>query len=342
MATTNQPVVIKRKRSHGGHQMGLGAESRKMADLPPVELPPEPPSVPPQFPSIPPTDKGARECKSFWLKLLDFLEHPLLLWAAGILAGIVAYFIYPVLAICGICVMLAFHRAKVVEGWPLRRQIASYAILFALTTASLLGIGILIKRRIPQLATVSDIRELLRPTKADIAAEIQKNKPPEQGTGKDTVKPPAAPAADPFTGKVDVQLSSVPTRSTPFALLKQGIAACSITPIQSLMFIRFTNTSPHPKLVTEYKIDVGNSQTDKWDRLSRINLRTGYLISFAEKPNIIIAPPVGHAIDWPSGDMSHYGFLVSPKNGNYDSVAVLNGQLLDHCCPVKSRTESVG
>jgi hypothetical protein len=48
-----------------------------------------------------------------WMRLLDFIEQPLFLWFAATVAGLVAYFLYPyVLLVCGICVLLAFHRAK--------------------------------------------------------------------------------------------------------------------------------------------------------------------------------------------------------------------------------------
>lgn len=115
--------------------------------------------------------------KRLWLRVLDFLEHPLFLWAAGIVAGVVAYFIYPVLAVCGICVLLAFHRAKVVIGLRLRWQIASYAVLFIFTTLVLLKIGILIKTHVPQLATVSDIREFARQSTAAPILPTQRSHP---------------------------------------------------------------------------------------------------------------------------------------------------------------------
>ncbi len=99
--------------------------------------------------------------KNLWHKLLDFIEHPLFLWAAAIVAALVGYFIYPVLVVCGICVMLAFHRAKVVADQRRRLQIISYTALFIVTTAALMVVGNLIKKHIPQIATLGDIRELM-------------------------------------------------------------------------------------------------------------------------------------------------------------------------------------
>ena len=54
--------------------------------------------------------------------LLEFIEQPLFTLAVGIVGGIVGLLIYsPVLAVCGLCVILAFHRAKVVTGHSLWR-----------------------------------------------------------------------------------------------------------------------------------------------------------------------------------------------------------------------------
>ena len=139
--------------------------------------------------------------KSRWLLLLDFIEHPLLLWAAGVLAALVAYFIYPVLAVCGVCVMLAFHRAKVVEGLRLRWQIISYSVLFVVTTTGLLGVSILIKRQIPQLATLTDIRDLLRQATS---------RPRSQAKGDDSspaTAPPKRPASVPPATKPKIQVA---------------------------------------------------------------------------------------------------------------------------------------
>ena len=111
-------------------------------------------------PEVPP--EARPQSKHLWLKLLDFLEHPLLLWAAGVVAAMVGYFIYPILGVCGICVLLAFHRAKVVSDIRLPWQVMSYVVLLVATTTGFMGIGMLVKKHIPQLATVSDIQELLR------------------------------------------------------------------------------------------------------------------------------------------------------------------------------------
>jgi len=118
-----------------------------MADLPPIGLPPEPP-VTPSSPTV-------------WVRLLDFIEHPLLLWAAAIVGGLVAFFVYPVLVVCGICVLLAFHRSKVVHGCPIKQQLFWYALLFVVTTSSLFAVGVAIKHNIPQLATLADIRSMM-------------------------------------------------------------------------------------------------------------------------------------------------------------------------------------
>jgi hypothetical protein len=85
----------------------------------------------------------------------------------------VAYFAFPyVLAICGLCFVLAFHRAKVVHSEKLAWQILAYILFFIGTTALLFSVGILIKRNAPRLATIDDIREQLRQKENDKSSAI--------------------------------------------------------------------------------------------------------------------------------------------------------------------------
>lgn len=67
-------------------------------------------------------------------RLLDWIEQPLFLLSAGIVGGLMAFILPALFAVCAICVVLAFHRAKVVEGQPIRKQMAAYAALILIIT----------------------------------------------------------------------------------------------------------------------------------------------------------------------------------------------------------------
>ena len=90
--------------------------------------------------------------KSILRRLLDFLEHPYFTLPVGILAGIIGFFVYaPVFAICGACVVLAFHRAGVVSDKSvLRVQIPSYAILCLVIILILFALHIEIQRKLKE------------------------------------------------------------------------------------------------------------------------------------------------------------------------------------------------
>ncbi len=277
-------------------------------------------------PSTPPL---APETRPVGLRLLDFIEHPFFLWAASIVAGLVGFFVYPVLLVCGACVLLAFHRAKDVRGLSLRWQLLSYCGLFVLTTAGLLGIGILIKRNVPQLATLNDIR--------DLVLRQSQNKTPNSPEGKtDPLRSvpshiPKAPVSseEMFIGKVEVQLVSPPGSSTNFARMYQTSSGCSVDPIQLLLFIRLTNNSDREKMITRYVVESGSAKTNGWFRLRRVDLRSGFLITFGLKDKPARLPPIGTVLDFPSGNRSTYGFMVPPKAADYNNSAVLKGNWLD-------------
>jgi len=100
-----------------------------------------------------------------WHRLLDFIEQPLFLAAVGILGGLVGVLIYaPILAICGACIVLAFHRAKVVSGCPkLPVQVPAYVVLSLIVAASLYSLHSLIQRKLSEanISLVNSIREAL-------------------------------------------------------------------------------------------------------------------------------------------------------------------------------------
>ncbi len=84
--------------------------------------------------------------------LLEFIEQPLFTLAVGIVGGIVGLLIYsPVLAVCGLCVILAFHRAKVVTGHSLWRvRVPSYFLLTLVVALALYGLHSLINKKVTE------------------------------------------------------------------------------------------------------------------------------------------------------------------------------------------------
>lgn len=75
--------------------------------------------------------------KNAWERLFDFAEQPLVLGAFGVLGGIVGALVYwPVFIVCGICVLLGFHRARVVDGRSWAVQIPSYALIFTIVVVA--------------------------------------------------------------------------------------------------------------------------------------------------------------------------------------------------------------
>lgn len=72
-------------------------------------------------------------------RILAVVEQPLVLLPAGTLGGIVGVFFFaPVLALCGLCILLGFHRSKVVSGKHIFKvQIPAYVAVSAMTLAVL-------------------------------------------------------------------------------------------------------------------------------------------------------------------------------------------------------------
>jgi hypothetical protein len=90
--------------------------------------------------------------------MLDFVEQPLLLAAVGIIGGVVGlistlFWIVPVLCIVG-----AFHRAKVVEGRPKKWQVIAYLMVVALSSAGAYGINHEIKENL-HIPSATEIAE---------------------------------------------------------------------------------------------------------------------------------------------------------------------------------------
>jgi hypothetical protein len=124
----------------------------------------------PEAPKLPIPDRNMSH------KLLDFIEQPLFTLPVGIVGGIVGVLLFaPVLVVCGVCVILAFHRAKVVAGKSIMRvQTPSYALLSIFTIASLYGVHHLIQHQVADERTgffgtiKSAVSEVLKESKPTV------------------------------------------------------------------------------------------------------------------------------------------------------------------------------
>jgi hypothetical protein len=88
-------------------------------------------------PSPPPNQAPERNVGQ---KLLGFVERPMFTLPVGILGGIVALLFWPLWIVCGICVILAFHKEGVVKGKRRLVQILSYVLLVAIISGAILGL----------------------------------------------------------------------------------------------------------------------------------------------------------------------------------------------------------
>jgi hypothetical protein len=82
-------------------------------------------------------------------RLLEFIEYPLFLAALGLIGSVVGVLLYaPMLAVCGVCVVLAFHRVGVVRvGSVWRVQLPTYVLLCGVVIAGLYGLHVVIDRK---------------------------------------------------------------------------------------------------------------------------------------------------------------------------------------------------
>ncbi len=113
-------------------------------------------------PAVPPRP----ESRTGWQKVLDVVEQPFVLTAIAVLAALVDLISHaPVLLLCGVLVLLGFHRSKVLAGKTWRVQVPSYVALFLCVSTILYGVHMLLKR------TTSEFFD-------DIVAKVVKALPP--------------------------------------------------------------------------------------------------------------------------------------------------------------------
>jgi len=267
---------------------------RKLRGITIVQQSPEPLTVVP-------------EGKAIWLRLLDFAEQPLFLWAMGILAGLVGLFIFtPLLTVCGICILLAFHRANVVRGATTKVQAISYGLLILLTGAILLGTRYLIKENLPHIPTASEIADYIL------------KRLPRQTAGPEPVTPTehaAGPSPEPFSVAVEVRIISPGSGTFSGFWVQSGDQQnCVLIPIDDLLFLRVTNAQPIPKTVIDYAVE--DKIDGRWHLLKRLNLAAGYAIWASNTKGPSSSSRVGAVVNFPSfADstyMVHFPAFVDP------------------------------
>ena len=175
------------------------------------------------MPDIPTSAQGpqlAVESKNVWQRLLGFIEQPLFLTPVGIVAGIVGVFIYiPVLCICGGCVLLAFHRAKVVTGCPvIKVLVPSYLLLFVVTFATLSSAQVYVSRKMKD-ANIS-IPAIVNQIISGVVSGISKFAPQSNLASPGTAAP-STPSAPPqiIRAYIDVRLYDKGYPVTPYWLV---------------------------------------------------------------------------------------------------------------------------
>jgi hypothetical protein len=180
----------------------------------------------------------AFDLKTKWNRFLAFCEQPFSLLAAGIAGGLVGTVLYrPVLLICCICVLLAFHKHGSVRGKLLRVQIPWYMGLFVVSAVTSYWIAGQLdrasKKYIDELATA--ISNKLKPLFA------------KQPTGPE------------FSVIVEYTFfsGSVEGVSTPFWVARGPANKCTVSPARIAFFIRIKNMRPAPTMITAYVIRAG-------------------------------------------------------------------------------------
>lgn len=97
--------------------------------------------------------------KAIGENLRDFLEHGWVIAALSTVGTLVGFLYTPVLILCGIAILLAFHRVGVVRGKSWVIQTVAYGVLFAATTSLLYGASAAIKSNLPHVPTASEIAD---------------------------------------------------------------------------------------------------------------------------------------------------------------------------------------
>jgi hypothetical protein len=216
--------------------------------------------------------------KAKWTRFLSFCEQPLFLLAAGIVGGIVGTFLYRwVLAVCCLCVLLAFHKHGTVRGKSLWKvQIPAYTGLFIL---SALGCYLIATKLDTASREWRDelVKAIRNSQKADEAKQEQ---------------------LSPFSVSVDWAMIGMDDKehATNFWIDYPVQDSCSISPIQAVFFVRIKNLRKKPITVIGYSLDMG---------LPLIKANMGDIVAISNKESTIFGPKMMSAMK--VGTEIHFG-----------------------------------
>lgn len=189
----------------------------------------------------------AKSGKTMWQKLFDFFEHGWVIAVLGTIGTLVGFLYGPILVVCGIAVLLAFHRVGVVRGHRAAVQIAAYSLLFIITFSLLYGASRIIKKNIPHIPTVTEI------TNGVVSALQQKQQPAPSGT-KETVGTKDAVNVEVHRGTKDNAAVTVQHREIQLPSVTQ---ATGVSP-----------DDPFPNLNDEQLLEWGKELTGTISRLA--------------------------------------------------------------------------
>jgi hypothetical protein len=221
-------------------------------------------------PAKPPIDPVRR--KSLSHRLFDFVEHPLFTLPVGILGGIVGLVLYtPVLAICGVCVILAFHRAKVVTEESLWTQLLVYIVLSGMVVGSLWGLHLIIDKKLAEGNT--SFSQLVATAVAKIL--------PKAGVATPTTTPFAdtSKSADTLSVKFLSELIDTTKnleRANLWVLYPSGYGD-TVSPVSLYMFFNVTNRTSDAVSINSYSVMMTSNKCE-WFHLIPIDSRVIQLL----------------------------------------------------------------
>jgi hypothetical protein len=133
-----------------------------------------------------PTAEG--DTRSLQRRLFEWIEHPFVTLACGTICGIAGTLFYaPILAVCGACVLLGFHRANVVSGKRMVIQILVYCLLAITTVGSLYGLRNLIQNKLQENNT--SISEIVATKLLNVLTPYLRSRPATETAHPTTSKP---------------------------------------------------------------------------------------------------------------------------------------------------------
>jgi hypothetical protein len=220
---------------------------------------------------------------------MDFLEQPWVMWATGITGSIVGtLFCAPILALLGLCIVVGFHKARVVSDKPTPFQVVAYLVLVAATVGSLYALHVKIQGKLrDQVALIAQaVYDKVTPAPSKYSSLTKK--PPVQSESKLEPEPPAhiatksvITANEAFAVAVETRIwvpgPSKNSAGTGFWALNSGPNGCSLSSIDVALFIRIKNLQSRKVMITAYNVFALGGQLQRFrPRFSQLFLILGH------------------------------------------------------------------